>query len=129
MKQTCLNILILSCIFCAAVLIMCPVHAQTITITDHTKQLTDINFEVYEIPSDGSGPNQIALVNTSNSVFATKANSSYIIDYAPTRLDYLNHPDMVLPAMDAWVKQYFVTAIGIGIMCGLIFIAIFWRRR
>lgn len=129
MKQTCLNILILSFVFCAVGLAMYPAQAQTVTMADHTKQLTDLNFQLYEIPSDGSGPNQIALINSSNSVFTLKSNSSYIIDYSPKRDDYLNHPDMVMPAMDAWVKQYFVTAIGIGILAGIIFIAIFWRRR
>jgi len=117
-------------LFCMVLLFMAamPVQATpTITFSDPTRQITDLNFAVYSVDGTGSAPAFEGYFNTSNSVLTQDQNKSYLFMYQPARLDYFSHPDLILPALSVFFQNYFTTIIGIAIIMGVILLAV-WRR-
>ena len=111
-------------------LVILPVTAESsIAFSDPTRQLTDLNFAAYQMQGSDTAPVFIGFVNTTNSVITHPDNASIVFLYQPSRTDYLNHPDMILPAVGAMVENYFTTLIGIAAIICILLIAFLYARR
>jgi len=111
-------------------LVVLPVCAEsTIAFSDPTRQLTDLNFAAYQMSGIDTAPVFIGFVNTTNSVISHPDNSSIVLMYQPARTDYINHPDMILPAVSVMIQNYFTTLIGIAAIACILLIAYLYARR